>query len=356
MRQLARMAQRSPGRAGPLARVADRMPSGQGPRWLRAVLFIAAVMYPLVFGTGGITQLLEQIFTFGALAMSYDLLLGYTGILSFGHAMFFGTGAYAVAIGLNQGDGRLEGLLVGLAAGIAGSLVLSGIVAFLSLRVREAYFAMITLAVGQVLGVLAGSQALRAVTNAGDGLTVPVPDLLSGNLTLYDMCLALLALTAWALGRLVHSPVGDVLAAIRENAARAKSLGHPVVRFQTFVFAVSGVIATLAGAAFALAQSFVNTTVYDVAGVSLNVLLMVVIGGAGTLYGGLLGAALLLTAQTWFASVAGGAPWLREYMLAFGILYIVVVRFMPKGILGAFLHRRGHGRWRKSSDCKTSQI
>lgn len=84
---------------------------------------------------------------------------------------------------------------------------------------------------------------------------------------------------------------------------------------------------------------------------------MVVIGGAGTLYGGLLGAAVLLSAQTWLAGAVGAAPWLREYMLIFGILYyIVVVRFLPRGILGTILERRGHGRWRKSSKYNTSRI
>jgi branched-chain amino acid transport system permease protein len=325
------------------------------PAWIPWAILLLAAVYPLAFGTGGTTQLLEQIFAFGAFAMSYDLLIGYTGILSFGHAMFFGTGAYAVAILLNRSGGSLGSLLAGLAAGVLASLVLSAVVAFLSLRVREAYFAMITLAAGQVLAVLAGSQALRGLTNANDGLTIPLPDALSGDLPVYYVCLGLLVLTTAFLTRLVHSPVGDVLRGIRENADRVRSLGHPVVRFQALAFAVSGVIASLAGGVFALAQSFVSTTVYDVAGVSLNVLLMVVIGGAGTLYGGLLGAALLLVAQTWFASAAGASQWFREYMLAFGVLYIVVVRFLPRGILGAYLHRRGHSRWRKPSDFKTFQ-
>lgn len=320
------------------------------------LLTALAVLYPLLFGTGGTTALLEQIFAFGALAMSYDLLIGYTGIVSFGHAMFFGTGAYAVAILLTRFNGSTTGLVLGLALAVVLSLVISFVIAFLSLRVRDTYFAMITLAVGQVFVVLAGSQSLRGLTNANDGMTVALPDWLSGDLPVYYLCLTFLVLTVWFLWRFVHSPVGDVLKGIRENEDRAAGLGHAVVRVKTLAFAVSGVIAALAGGVFAISQSFVSTTVYDVAGVSLNVLLMVIIGGSGTLYGGLIGAAILLSAQTWFANLAGSSPIFRNYMIIFGVLYILVVRFLPRGILGTILNQRGQSRWRKPFQFKSSRM
>lgn len=305
-------------------------------RWREGLLLlflVLAILVPIVIGTGGLTSLLVQVFAFGIFAMSYDLLIGYTGIISFGHAMFFGTGAYAVSIFLSK-NGTTGNLLLGLVVAIVCAVILSLLVAFLSLRVRETYFAMITLAVGQVFAVLAGSQALRSLTNGDDGLTLSLPNWLTSDMAVYYFCLALLVVVAIGLGRFVKSPVGDILHGIRENEARAFALGHPVVRFKTLAFVVSGVVAALAGAVYAIGQSFINNTVYDVSTVSLNVLLMVIIGGVGTLYGGLIGAVILLSAQTYLSNLAGQNPIFQNYMIIFGVLYIVVVRFLPKGILG----------------------
>lgn len=310
------------------------------------VLLVLAALVPLA-GTGGTTALLVQIYAFGVFAMSYDLLIGYTRIISFGHAMFFGTGAYAVGICLSRSGGTTGGLLLGLVLGFAASVVLSLLVAFLSLRVRETYFAMVTLAVGQVFAVLAGSQALQPLTQGNDGLSLPLPGWLSGDLSVYCVCLGCLALAAFFLTRFVRSPVGDVLSGIRENESRAFELGHAVVRFKTLTFVVSGIFASLAGALFAIGQSFVSTTVYDVSTVSLNVLLMVIIGGVGTLYGGILGAAILLGVQTWLSNLAGSHPIFQNDLIIFGILYILVVRFLPRGILGGIVGRGGHRLWNR---------
>jgi branched-chain amino acid transport system permease protein len=222
--------------------------------------------------------------------------------------------------------------------------------------VKDAYFAMITLAVGQVFTVLAGSQALRPLTNGDDGLTVMLPDWLSSDTAVYYFCLGFLVLVVLFLKRFVHSPAGDVLRGIRENESRAFDLGHPVFRLKTLAFVISGIIAALSGAVFAIAQSFVSTSVYDVSTVSLNVLLMVIIGGVGTLYGGLLGAVILLGAQTLFTNLAGGNAIFQNYLILFGVLYIVVVRFMPKGILGTIRGWGGPSQWRNQPRCKTPQI
>lgn len=313
--------------------------------WTSAVLVAAAVSVPFVLGVGGPTNLLEQVFAFGAFAMSYDLLIGYTGVVSFGHAMFFGTGAYAVGICLAQSHGSTGGLVAGLAVALAASLVLSLMVAFFSLRIRDVYFAMITLAVGQTFFVLAGSQALQPWTNADNGMTVPLPHWLAHDRVIYYVCLLVLVVITLLLRRFVQSPVGAVLKGIRENEARASALGHPVFRFKTIAFVVSGLVATLAGAMYVVAQTFVSTQVYDVS-VSLNVLLMTIIGGIGTMYGGLLGAFVILVAQSEFSSLAGTYPIFGRYMILFGILYIVIVRFLPRGILGslsAWMGRRVNG-------------
>lgn len=319
------------------------------------ILIVLALLFPFVFGTGGAASLMEQVFAFGAFAMSYDLLLGYTGVVSFGHAMFFGTGAYAVAIALKGGNGSTGSLLIGFAAAVILAFLLALVVAFLSLRVRDAYFAMITLAVGQVFAVLAASQGLRHLTNANDGITLLAPLWLSGNTAIYYFTLAFLLVSVAFLVRFVHSPVGDILRAIRENESRALSLGHKVIWFKTLAFVVSGIIAALAGGVFAISQSFVSTAVYDVAGVSLMVLLMVMIGGAGTLYGGILGAAIMILAQSWFANLGSSIPAFQNYQVIFGILYILVVRFMPKGVLGGILLLGGRIAWKRPSFLHKSQ-
>ena len=319
-------------------------------------LFILAGLVPVVLGTGGATAILVQIFAFGMFAMSYDLLIGYTGIISFGHAMFFGSGAYAMAIMLTKSNGSTGGFVLGITVAIVVAAALSLVVAFLSLRVQETYFAMITLAVGQVFAVLAGSQRLQNITGGNDGLTVTLPNWLSSDMAVYYFCLAGLALVTLFLTRFVRSPVGDILRGIRENEARAFELGHPVIRFKTLAFVVSGVIAALSGAVFAIAQSFVSTNVYDVSTVSLNVLLMVIIGGVGTLYGGLLGAAILLVAQSWLSNLAVAHPLFQNYMIAFGILYIMVVRFLPKGILGGMLGSGGRVPWKRRAPFNSQQI
>lgn len=319
----------------------------RGGRLAPLVLLVLAALVPMLYGTGGLTSLLVQIFAFGTFAMSYDLLIGYTRIISFGHAMFFGSGAYAVGICLHQSGGTTASLLLGLVIAFAIAVVLSLIIAFLSLRVRETYFAMITLAVGQVFAVVAGSQSLRPLTQGDDGLTLLLPNWLSSDAAVYYFCLACLALVALFLTKFVNSPVGDVLKGIRENESRAFDLGHPVVRFKTLAFVVSGAIAALSGALFAIGQSFVSTTVYDVSTVSLNVLLMVIIGGVGTLYGGVLGAAILLTAKTLLSNLAGQHPFFQNYLILFGILYILVVRFLPRGILGGMTAWGGRLSWKR---------
>jgi branched-chain amino acid transport system permease protein len=322
------------------------------PSKRRAVLgllcLLGLVVLPLVFGAGALTSLMEQMFAFAAFAMSYDLLLGYTGVVSFGHAMFFGTGAYAVAIFLERGDGSSQSLLYGLASAVILAMVLALLVAFMSLRVRDAYFAMITLAVGEIFSQLAGSQALRHLTNANDGMTVSLPGWLSSDLRIYYLCLGFAVVSLWFLVRVVNSPVGDILRAIRENEARVFGLGHSVIRFKTMAFVISGVIASLSGGMFAISQSFVSTSVYAVSGVSLTVLLMVIIGGVGTLYGGVFGAAIIILFQYFMTNLGSQYPIFQNYPILFGILYIVVVRFMPKGLVGGITSWGGRMLWKKS--------
>jgi branched-chain amino acid transport system permease protein len=325
-------------------------------RFLLFACFLTGALYPFFGDTGGKLTLLEEVFAFGAFAMAYDILLGYTGIVSFGHAMFFGTGAYAVGIFMNQENATSVNFWEGIGAAVVIGIVLSIVISMLSLRIRDTYFAMITLAVGQTFFILAGSHALRPLTNANDGMTVNLPEWLDGDLPIYYLAFGFLVLTAIVLGRFVHSPIGDVLKGIRENESRVLALGHSAFRFKMMAFIVSGVFSSLAGAVYAVVQMFVSTQVYDVS-TSLNVLLMVIIGGAGTLYGGLIGALIILYAQSEFGNLAGTYPFLNHYMIVFGVMYILIVRFLPNGILGTLLSWRGRVSWKTSvPSSRRSQI
>lgn len=309
------------------------------------VILVVVALVPVLFGVGGPTNLLEQVFAFALFAMSYDLLIGYTGVVSFGHAVFFGTGAYVVGIFLAHSGGSTEGLLIGSVVALGISVLLSLLIASISLRIRTVYFAMITLAVGQTFYVLAGSQMLQPLTNADDGMTVPLPGWLLHDRSVYYFSLLVLVLCVWVLRRFVRSPVGLVLQGIRENEGRVLALGHSVYRFKALAFVISGLMATVAGILYVIAQTFVSTGVYDVS-VSLDVLLMTIIGGIGTLYGGLLGAFIIIVAQTEFTNLAGTYPIFGRYTILFGILYIVIVRFMPRGLVGAMMQamRRWSGQ------------
>jgi len=297
------------------------------------LLLLLVVLVPVLFGVGGPTNLLEQVFAFALFAMSYDLLIGYTGVVSFGHAVFFGTGAYVAGIFLVHSGGSTAGLIVGTVVALGVSVLLSLLIASISLRIRTVYFAMITLAVGQTFYVLAGSQMLQPLTNADDGMTVPLPVWLMHDRTVYYVTLLVLVSCVWLLRLFVRSPVGQVLQGIRENEGRVLALGHSVYRFKAVAFVISGLMATMAGILYVIAQTFVSTGVYDVS-ISLDVLLMTIIGGVGTLYGGLLGALLIIGAQTEFTNLAGTFPIFGRYTILFGVLYIVIVRFMPRGIVG----------------------
>ncbi|MCY0875875.1 MAG: branched-chain amino acid ABC transporter permease [Firmicutes bacterium] len=300
------------------------------------LILVVVALVPVLFGVGGITNLLEQVFAFALFAMSYDLLIGYTGVVSFGHAVFFGTGAYVVGIFLAHSGGSSGGLLVGTCVALGMSILLSLLIASISLRIRTVYFAMITLAVGQTFYVLSGSQMLQPLTNADDGMTVPLPVWLTHDRPVYYFSLAVLVLCLVLLRLFVRSPVGLVLQGIRENEGRVLTLGHSVYRFKSIAFVISGLMATVAGILYVIAQTFVSTGVYDVS-ISLDVLLMTIIGGIGTLYGGLLGALIIIVAQTEFTNLAGTYPIFGRYTILFGVLYIVIVRFMPRGIVGTIL-------------------
>jgi branched-chain amino acid transport system permease protein len=290
---------------------------------------------PLNKGLPLFTQgLMIQVFILAVFALSYDILMGHTGILSFGHALFFGTGAYTLGILVKYGHWSLPAAIVAV---IVIAAIESFIIGVLSLRVHGVYFAMVTLAFATVAFILVGATDFKQWTGAEDGLHgIPVPDAINPALhrtEFYFLALAF-AVGVFLLVKLcVDSPSGRVWAAIRENEARATSIGYNTLMFKVQATIISGVIAALAGALDALWNLSATPQTMEV-GTTINALLMAIIGGSGTIIGPMLGAGVLqllgYLLNLWLGSV---------WQLVFGLIYILLVLFVPYGIVGTWRTR-----------------
>jgi branched-chain amino acid transport system permease protein len=323
----------------------------------------AFALVPAVAPSFEVLDLAAKIVIFATLVASYDVLLGYTGIVSFGHAMFFGIGAYAVALAAGaSGRAGFGRVLLGMAVGAGLSLGLSFVITAFSLRVKAIFFAMITLAFAEFASILA--LQWRELTGGEDGLSPAFAGVLatgwsgtalgvrlSGRLVTYYVVLALSVLLFLGLGRFVASPLGRTLQAIRDNALRAEALGITTFVFQSIAAAVASVVASLLGGGYVLWVRYVNPESALGIHIMLDILLMVIIGGIGTLGGGVVGAAVLLTAQTLLpnlrrvgATLFAGSELAQRltdrWLLYFGILFVLVVFFFPKGVLGTLRERR----------------
>ena len=326
------------------ARVATRR------NWLGPVVLLLLVAFPFILslvsgqpvgeGTPKFWQgMLIQVFILAVFAMSYDLLMGYTGILSFGHAMFFGAGAYATGILLKDEGWGLGPVLLAV---IGVAIVQSVLIGIVSLRVRGVYLAMATLAFAQMFYILVQATDLRAITGAEDGLHgIPVPDWLNPTdqrLTFYFVALAFMVIMYQIARRVVDSPPGRVMVAIRENEARAQMIGYNTFIYKLMAVTLAGVMAALAG--FMNALWNLNATP-DVLGVetTINALLMTIIGGVGTLIGPMLGAGVYQLLGYWLNATFG-----PRWPLIIGTIYILLVLFVPYGIVGTWKLRRNDFR------------
>ena len=330
--------------------------------YLRLLVLAAFAATPLIASTFQLVDLALKIALFAALVASYDVVIGYTGIVSFGHAMFFGFGAYAVALAVGRLGAPTYGhLAAGFAAGIACSAAVAVVIAAFSLRVKAIFFAMITLAFAEFALILAVQWS--QLTGGEDGLSPKLPGVfavgwegrvlgvpLTGRIVTYYAVLATCVLLFLLMSRFVHSPLGRTLQAIRDNEVRAEALGYRTFVAQIISSSAASVAATVLGGCYAMWVRYVNPESALGIPIMLDVLLMVIIGGIGTLYGGIIGAAFLLTARTllpdlkaWTAVIAPGsvvAERLAErWLLYFGILFILVVFFFPKGVLGTIRDR-----------------
>ena len=312
---------------------------GENMKWLRTnkgtTLFwiVAAFLFllPFVYESRNLMILLTQIFIFSVFAMSYDLLLGFTGIVSFGHAMFFGIGAYSIGIFMKRFEPTMLNFLLALLATLALTALVSFLVGLLTLRLKSHFYAMLTLSLSGLF--LVAAEKWRSLTHGNDGFTFRVPEQFIDRTDYYLICLLIMAVVFMILKRFTNSPLGRVLQAIRENEQRTESLGFHVLHYKIAASIVSGVLAGVAGILYAMSLRFVNTSVFSM-DITLDALLMTIIGGVGTLYGAMIGAGLIEFAHDWLTELAKEHWIFERWIIFFGIIYILVVMFFPKGIVG----------------------
>ena len=344
----------------------NRVLSGDTPRSRVLTVVLVAILAglalaPFIFPGAKALNVAAKICIFIVLVASFDLLLGYTGIVSFAHTMFFGIGAYGVAIAITRLGPTWSAVGVGIASALLFSLGFSLVIGLFSLRVKAMFYAMITLAVAFAFQTFASQ--LSEFTGGEDGLSFKVPELLSpgfslserpflgvslnGRLISYYLLAAVTVALFLVMLRVVNSPFGRVLQAIRENAFRAEALGYRIVVYRTSSNVLSAAFATLAGALLALWLRYNGPDTSLSFEIMIDILLMVVIGGMGTMYGAVIGAALFIVVQNYlqdlmkFASNGlAGVPLLRDlvhpdrWLLWLGILFILSVYRFPAGIVG----------------------
>ncbi len=216
---------------------------------------------------------------------------------------------------------------------IAG--IISFLVGLLTLRLKSHFFAMLTLAVSGLFLVLA--EKWRTLTHGNDGFTFRAPEFFKDRMMFYLLVLACLVLVYLFLRRFVHSPLGRVLIAVRENEQRTKSLGFQTLHYKVIASVVAGFVASLAGSLYAVSLRFVNTSVLTM-DITLDALLMTIIGGVGTLIGPIIGAGVIELAQHYLSGLAKEYPIFERWIIFFGIIYILAVIFFPRGIVGTLRH------------------
>lgn len=319
------------------------------PRWITREMLVAVALLgtlPLWVNHVGLYQYLGvEIVIWMIYALGFNLLLGYTGLPSFGHGAFFGIGAYAFGLTqLNLYENVWLGLFLATAVGALGGALVAG---FLSHR-RGIYFALMSIAFGQLFWFTAIKW--HSVTGGEDGLlNIPRPAIsigsvqldLDDNLQLYYFCLAWLAVVVVGLWRVVHSRFGRIIRAIKQNETRAAFIGYNVWLFKWLAFTLSAMVSGLAGGLFAMAQESAYPDVMSLHASGFIVMMTLIGGGFVSFWGPVIGAAVFFLAR----DVLGAQT--ESWLLWYGLMFMIVVLFKPEGVAGAWqdlVRRRGARR------------
>lgn len=299
---------------------------------LLLVLGVALLLAPK-FLTFVQTRMLTEIAYFGLFAVSFNFLFGWAGLLSFGHAAYFGLGAYVTAISLKQIPGLH--LLAGVGIGALGAALGGALIGFFCVRRKGAYFALLTLAFNQFLWAIAWKW--REVTGGDDGIGGIVPrkpvelGLLSLNLgsipNKYYFTMAIVVIFLAVGWYLQKTPFGNTIQAVKVNEERAAFIGYNVNRSKLLIFTLAAFYAGIAGSLFAVVQDFVATSAIGL-GMSTEVLFMAFLGGTGSYFGPVFGAAIFVYFTDWISSIT--EHW--EFFL--GVLFIILVLYFHQGFIG----------------------
>jgi branched-chain amino acid transport system permease protein len=301
-----------------------------------AIILALLVIAPLVLPEFW-RRFVTEILIWGLLAMSSDILIGYTGMVSFGHSVFFGLGMYCAAAALLSV--KPPNLWLAILYGLAGAIVVATCVAYFATRLRDIYFSITTLVFSQIFYVIIFTWT--EVTGGENGLAfsqpaLSIPGLWSARftpVTLHWFVLAVVTISFLLLRRVTQSPFGMVLQAIRENEPRARAIGYSVERYKIVAVMLSGLFAGLAGVLYAVQNKFAapDFVFFLISG---EVVIFNVMGGMGTLVGPVAGAAFFLLLRE------GLSRYFTEYyLIPVGIIFTAMVIFMPQGLLG-FAKRR----------------
>jgi branched-chain amino acid transport system permease protein len=301
------------------------------------VMILLATMPFWLPAIGGYTALGTRVLVLALAAMALNFLLGFTGVLSFGHAAYFGLGAYAAGMTIKY---LVPSTPLAVLVGILTAGVAAAIIGALIVRLRGVYFAMVTIAFGQVFFFIAFRW--NAVTGGDDGLSgwkrQPIDlgfanlDLLGNDKAFYYFVFVLFAIAVAIMGLLLNSPFGRTLLAIRENERRARFLGIQVERHIWLSFIISCVFVGLAGTLYALLNNFVDPRAFrwDQSG---DFVIMAVLGGMRSFWGPVIGAAIFVILQDYLSSMT------ENWLSLIGLFFVIVVLFFPRGVLG-ILRRR----------------
>ena len=286
---------------------------------------------------GGYTSLGSRVLVLGLAAMSLNFLLGFTGVLSFGHAAYFGLGVYGVGLTIKY---LVPSTLLGMAVGVIAGAIAAALIGLLIVRLRGIYFAMVTIAFGQVFYFIA--YRWNSVTGGDDGLSgwhrMPIDlgltsiDILGNDKAFYYLVLVCFTVAVAIMAALLRSPFGRTLLAIRENERRARFLGIPVDRHIWLSWVISCLFVSLAGTLYALLNNFADPhdLRWDQSG---DFVIMAVLGGMRAFWGPLIGAAIFVVLQDYVSSETA------NWMSFIGLFFVLVVLFFPRGVLGIIQRR-----------------